>query len=283
MYFSESSDFNFYTDLASERCRADIHFDGVSFKKEDCAVGLWEHVEITTKEGAESIGRPIGFYDTLSLERFDLLDGRSISLAKDEISIAIKKMLGKMNVSAQRVLVVGLGNASLTPDSLGPASAALVKPTLHVSITDPYTFKLLECAEIAVIAPGVCTQSGFDSCEAVKAICDRLLPDAVIAVDSLAAKAPERLGATVQLSSSGITPGSGLGRKRLAVDEDSLGIPVISVGVPTVMDSKYFLNDDIRRAYGRSAMMISPKEIDEIVSVGADIISGGINRAFGFE
>ena len=281
MYFSENYDFEIYTDLACERRRADESLPDVHSRREACSVGAWERIEIVGEEGARSLGRPIGFYDTLLLERFDLLDEASAELIKDELASELLSMLEKMKSCVKRILIAGLGNAALTPDALGAQAASLVKPTFHIKSIDEKTFNSLGCAEIAVIKPGVASESGLDTKDAVKGICDTVHPDAIIAIDALAARAPERLGTTIQISSTGIIPGGGLGNPRGAISKDTVGIPVISIGAPTVMDARLFLCDDIKRAAGRSAMFISPKEINEIVDVGADIIAGGINRAFG--
>ena len=281
MYFCENSDFEIYTDLALERRKSDVSCPEISFCKEKFIAGKWEKIEVTGDSGARQIGKPIGFYETMITERFDLIDEASIDVIKDELAEKMRIIIKKIDADATRILVVGLGNATLTPDSLGSLTADRVKPTMHIKSLDRETFSALGCSEISVIKPGVGCQSGLDAKQTVKGVCDQITPSVVIAVDALAARAPERLGTTVQLSSTGIIPGSGLGHARSAIDEISLGTPVVSVGVPTVMDARYFINGDIKRDGRRSAMFISPKEIDEIVLVGSDIIADGINRAFG--
>ena len=281
MYFQKRKSYETYTDLACERRRADASDPGVKYSKERARCGLWERIEIKTEKAAKSIERPCGFYDTLLLPRMDLLDTSSITEAKHEIAEELQFMCKKIKVIPKKVLVIGLGNAALTPDSLGCSAASLVKPTLHIKRIDPRTFAELECAEIAVIKPGVSSESGLDPFELVYGLCKRLCPDIVLAVDALAARAPERLGCTVQITSSGIIPGGGLGSPRSALDEKSLGVPVIAIGVPTVIDADLFIKKDIMRSNERSAMFVSPKEINEIIDVAAQIIAGGINFAFG--
>ena len=281
MYFCRNSDFEIYTDLATERRKADESSPEISFLQENFSVGKWEKIEVTGDDGARRIGRPVGFYDTLITDRLDLLDELSLDIIKDELAVEIRDMLKRMNRKSTKILVAGLGNASLTPDSLGSLTADKIKPTMHIKLVDERTFQALECSEIAVIKPGVGCQSGLDAAKTVCAVCKAVEPCIVLAIDALAARSAERLGTTIQLSSSGIVPGGGLGNARSAIDEKALGTPVLSIGVPTVMDARFFIGGDIRRDSCRSAMFISPKEIDEIVSVGADIIAGGINRAFG--
>ena len=270
-----------YTDLACERRRVDPNEDGVTYKKEYAACGLWERIEITSKAGERSIGRPMGYYDTLLLPRMDLCDEETVADAISEISGELTSLTEKMRVVPERILVVGLGNASLTPDSIGVTSAGSVKPTSHLRDFDESVFLKLACSEISVIRPGVLHETGIDTLCVVRGIAERIRPDLIIAIDSLAARSAERLGTTVQISSTGITPGGGIGSPKMPINESTAGAPVIAIGVPTVMDSDYFLVDEMRRPEGRSAMFVAPKEINEIVAVAADIISGGINRAFG--
>lgn len=281
MYFCENSDFEIYTDLACERRSVDEKCPEILFSRENFTYGKWERIEVTGEIGASRIGRPIGFYDTMITDRFDLLDLASIDLIKDSLADEIHGIMKRMGASRERILVVGLGNASLTPDALGALTADSVTATMHIKKLDEETFIALECAEIAVIKPGVGCQSGLDAANAVSGICKVIDPSAVIAVDALAARSPERLGTTVQLSSTGIAPGGGVGNARSEITEKTVGAPVLSIGIPTVMDARLFIGDDIRREKHRSAMFISPKEIDEIVSVGAEIIADGINRALG--
>ena len=277
-----------YTDLAAERRRADTEIEGVTYEREPVTVGEWERIEITSDEGATSIGRPAGIYDTLNTLRLDLLDSDGREDAAEEIRRELCYLFERSGVSPRRILVVGLGNPELTPDKIGVKAARGVHPTLHIKERDPSFFDRLDCAEIAVFTPGVTSVSGMESALTVHAICDRIEPDAVIAIDSLAARSPERLGTTIQLCNTGITPGSGIGSKGLGITEESLGIPVIAIGIPTVIDSRMFWYDsaDRREFYKRSdmarrSMLVSPKEINEICDHAGAIISSGINDAFG--
>ena len=278
--FSGSQDDNAYTDLALERRRADTHVDGIEYKREIAIGGVWERINVTTQKGAESIGRPIGIYDTLNLGRIDILDSDGIDDAKCEIEKELCYIFDESEAYPERILVVGLGNPSLTPDSLGYDTARLVKPTMHIKDFDEGYFKKLACSEIAVCTPGVFSMSGLDALVTVKGICDVIAPTAVIAIDAIASRAVERLGTTVQISNTGIIPGSGLGGVGQAIDRSALGIPVIAIGIPTVINSRHFSHKESKRD-DYPSMFVSPKEINEIVEVGAEIISGGINRAFG--
>ena len=157
---------------------------------------------------------------------------------------------------------------------------------MHIGEINRRLFEDLNCAEIAVCTPGVAATSGMDASVAIRGLCEVLGPDAVIVIDALASRAVERLGATVQICNTGISPGSGLGNPRQAISIDTVGVPVIAVGVPTVIDSRMFSYNPggertIARPESYPSMLVSPKEINEIVSAAAKIIGGGINQAFG--
>ncbi len=267
-----------YTDLALERHRADLTIPGVEYSKESRPLGCWERIKISTKKGAESIGRPLGLYHTLSFTRADMLSADAMDDAKNEIASELCRILDETDIFPGRILVVGLGNRSLTPDSIGCATAAEVKPTMHIKDWDRRAFTRLGCAEMAVITPGVASESGLDAVVSVKGICDLIRPDAVIAIDALASRSAERIGSTVQICNSGISPGSGIGNPRLSIGIETVGVPVIAIGVPTVIDSRVLCSED---NFPGPPMFVSPKEIGEIVSCSAKIIGGGINRAFG--
>ena len=275
-----------YTDLAAERRRADVTLSGVDFKREATPVGVWERIKITSEDGARSIGRPRGIYDTLGTERMDLLSLSDIDDAIEEVARELCYLFEHSGIYPDRLLVVGLGNRALTPDAIGPKAADTVRATLHIKESDEALFESLECSEIAVCTPGVAATSGLDAHLTVSALCDALSPDAVIAVDALASRSPRRLGRTIQISNTGIMPGSGLGGCAVPITEESLGVPVIAIGVPTVIDSRMFWHDasggEGDASLAREAMFVSPKEINEIVDTAAKIIGGGINQAFGF-
>ena len=272
---------DFDSDLACERRRADTSVSGVDYRKEITAGGVWERIGITSDEGARSIGRPMGRYDTLTLERMDLMDCGGIADAAEEIAVELCRLVDGLDVYPERLLVVGLGNSELTPDSVGPKSADGINATLHIRETDAACFSALECSAIAVLCPGVSAKSGMDAAKTVSAICRAIHPDAVIAIDALSARSPSRLGRTIQLSDTGIFPGSGIGNPRGAITKETVGAPVIAIGVPTVIDARRLSGDecDLRG----EAMFVSPKEINGIVNAAARIISGGINQAFGIE
>ena len=190
------------------------------------------------------------------------------------------------DIFPERILVAGLGNPALTPDSIGCECARIVKPTMHIRDMNKQLFEDLNCAEIAVCTPGVAANSGLDAAVTIRGLCETLGPDAVIVIDALASRAVERLGTTVQICNTGVAPGSGLGNPRQPISIDTVGVPVIAVGVPTIIDSRMFYynpNNEKQPARPETypSMFVSPKEINEIVDAAALIIGGGINQAFG--
>lgn len=267
-----------YTDLALERRKADTDIPGIEYKKELRPVGYWERIKICTKIASESVGRPLGLYHTLNITRADRLMNDDAAAAADELAGELCQIFEERDIFPGRILVVGLGNRNLTPDSIGCAAADAVKPTMHIKEWDRKTFTRLRCAEIAVLTPGVASTSGLDAAITVKGICDLIHPDAVIAIDALASRSADRLGSSIQLCDTGISPGSGLGNPRLAISEETVGVPVIAIGVPTVIDSRVLCGKD---GCPIPPMFVSPKEINDIVSSCGTIIGSAINQAFG--
>ena len=269
----------YVSDLACERRRADLSVEGVE-RTTECNDGFsWERIRISSTEGARAIERPMGCYDTLTLPRMDKLSEEDIDDAGNEIAKELCLAVERLGIYPERLLIVGLGNRDLTPDSIGPRVASAINATMHLPDYDRGLFYELECSEIAVLTPGVSAQSGMDSCELICAVCDRIEPDAVIAVDALASASPSRLGTTVQISDTGIFPGSGIGASHGEVTVKTTGVPVIAIGVPTVINARAFAHGcgDI----GLEGMFVSPKEIDGIASAASRIIAIGINQAFG--
>ncbi len=282
-YFDRYDSSGCYTDLALERRRADIRTDGVEYGITRGIFGTWESVKITSTEGEKSIGRPCGIYDTFNTGRMDSLNYEEIEDAKEEVAKKLCMLFDELSVCPEKLLIIGLGNPNLTPDSVGTRTALNVKATAHIKEFDEQLFLSLDCSAIAVFAPGVMAESGIETAKIVKGICSLFQPDAVIAVDAIATHSEERLGSTIQISDTGIFPGSGVGNMRDGLNKEFLGAPVIAIGVPTVIDSRVFAlqNANAASSMPKTSMFVSPKEIDEIVNVAADIISGGINQAFG--
>ena len=169
-------------------------------------------------------------------------------LLAGELSRMAAEMLGKEPDSSTRVLVVGLGNAHMTPDAIGPGTVRRLTVTRHLKSYDESLYRALGCCELAALSPGVLGQTGVESGELVKCAADRLAPHLLVAVDALAARSCERLASTVQLSDGGISPGAGIGNRRMAINRETVGCPVMALGVPTVVDSSTLVWDALEKA-----------------------------------
>lgn len=265
---------SFYTDLMSERRRA--VGEGVEFKRSASSVGVWERVRVMSDVAAEKLGRPIGHYHTLNTERIEMMDSYDSGDVAEELSSELWRILELNALVPKKLLVVGLGNDELTPDALGPKTARQVEATMHLRSTAPEIFSALGCIEIAVLRPGVLAQSGMESSATVKAVCERIKPDLIVAIDALCAESERRLGCTVQISDTGVFPGSGVGNPRDQISKKTVGCDVITIGIPTVIDAGI-----ISKRTSAERMLVTPREINVIVGRGSQIISDAINRAFG--
>lgn len=275
--YARSGKFN--SDLACERRRVNPSATGITYQKDDSVIGEWERIVVLNEDGEREIGRPKGRYDTLALPKIAELDYIDVEDAIETVAEELISLCEKNRISPSRVLVVGLGNRELTPDSVGVRVAEKIQPTMHIARADRDMFEELKCSEIAVLVPGVKGTNGIDTADVVGGLAERICPSVVIAIDSLAARSPSRLGSTIQFCDTGIHPGSGVGSHERAIDEDLVGAPVISIGVPTVIDSKLMVEGDDGGL--TENMLVCPKEIDTTVEVASRIIAGGINGAFG--
>lgn len=307
------------TDLAletQEKMKEDhVELKGVRFLEEKIDRNLTiSTVVIETENGAKTMGKPKGTYITIEAGNMDEEDEdyhREISV---QLAKTIKSLIRckKEELSA---LVVGLGNRAVTPDALGPRVVDNLFITRHiVREYGKYAFGSDKVNKISSIVPGVMAQTGMESLEIIKGIVDETTPDIVIVVDALAARSTKRLNRTIQVTDTGINPGSGVGNHRHGLNQKSLGIPVISIGIPTVVDAATIVNDtmyNLITAMGQSetlnhlgsslgelneaekyelirellspnlnAMFVTPKDIDESVKRLSFTISEGINIAF---
>ncbi|MBR1392840.1 MAG: GPR endopeptidase [Ruminococcus sp.] len=233
-------------------------------------------IEVTNEAGAAALGRPVGRYITAACSSGRLSD--SIELAAARAEVIASELRGLMPLP-ERVLIGGLGNTQITPDSLGPAVASGVFATRHLKhlAADLDTSEL---SEVTVISAGVMAQTGLESRSLIGAICREVEPQLVIAIDALACSELSHLGSTVQLSTGGISPGSGVENARVELSERTLGVPCIAIGIPTVTDCSV-----IAEAAGGSelpehlGMIVTPKDIDSLIARSAAIISLALNRA----
>ncbi len=234
-------------------------------------------MEIRSDRAETVIGKPKGIYVTAQLPPLSDCDTEL-----EERACHIGTVLRDMLPSNGTVLVAGLGNRAITPDALGPQAASLVLATRHIQAEFARAAGLDDLRSTAVIAPGVLGKTGVETSEILRGICQVVQPAAVIAVDALAAHSVQRLGCTVQLCNSGIAPGSGVGNHRKALDERSMGVPVLAVGVPTVVDAQVIaaemtgVNGECCMGGG---MMVTPREIDLIIQRASKVVAMAINYA----
>ncbi|MBQ6898065.1 MAG: GPR endopeptidase [Clostridia bacterium] len=270
---------NIRTDLALERQEMLPHgeLEGVDVRvreNEDCRATV---IEITSEEGERALGKPRGKYVTLETDSFPdsstLCDGRLELLTGS---------LEDLLPSEGTVLVAALGNPDITPDAIGPKCADCILATRHITPEAEKELKLPRLRDVAVISAGVTGKTGIEAGEIISGIADRIKPACVIVIDALAARSITRLGTTIQLCNTGIEPGSGVGNKRKAINRDTVGVPVIAIGIPTVVDAATLSFDLTGKSPGDSrfsGMMVTPKDTDIITSGGAQLIALGINCA----
>ncbi len=247
------------------------------WKKENAEV---TEIQILNEIGEKSLGKPKGKYITVDIPEFshesELLDGRLTALTE-----SIKNLLPK---NTNCVLVVGLGNENITPDALGPLCAKQIFSTRHIKGEMESTLSLPNLRAVASVSTGVLGQTGIETAEYISGIVQLIKPDAVIIIDALASRRLSRLGKTVQFTDTGITPGSGVGNFRKTIDKSTLGIPVISMGVPTVVDGNTIVadltgNSEKNTEIKVENMMVTPREIDTIILRAARLLSLSINCA----
>lgn len=240
-------------------------------------------LEVLDEAGERALGKPRGRYITVEL---DALIRREENAFADACAVLGEQLRALLPTGCGGCLVVGLGNRDITPDAIGPATVDCVMVTRHLKSELPGEFPGLR--PVAAVCAGVLGTTGIESGELVRAVAERLRPDAVIAVDALASRAPERLCRTVQIADTGIVPGSGVGNARKALNKETLGVPVIAVGVPTVVDAATLALDLAAKsgvqldadAFGAvGSMIVTPREIDKNVHDAAKLIGYAINLA----
>lgn len=275
---------------------------------EDCTITT---VEIINEIGSKIMNKEIGKYITLEsdLMKFDDDDSREkvINYLKDELI----EIFG--TDQSKKTLIIGLGNWNITSDALGPRAVSKTLVTRHIfkNYNKDYDD---DFSEVAALSPGVMGITGIETVEIVKSIVDKIKPDRVVAIDALASRKMDRVNSTIQISTGGIAPGGGVGNKRKALDKSYLGVDVIAIGVPTVVDAatltidvldlaidnlievsqensefykmltklkeeeKYQLIKDSLEPYDKN-LIVTPKDIDETIENLAIIISEGLNRS----
>ena len=296
--------YNFRTDLASER--RDIfkkansienEINGIESEKEELSENISvERVKITNEEGQNAIGKPIGNYITMDIKQLRIAQDEDIEKSSEILSNELKKIIDSHIDKQGEILVVGLGNIYVTPDALGPKVINEIEVTRHII---NYLPQYVEegTRMVSAISPGVLGTTGIETLEILKGIVDNTHPKLVIVIDALASRSIERISSTIQLSDTGIVPGAG-------------GIPVVAIGIPTVVETAVLVNDcldlfitklqeeaksneylnqlkeqdnyeTIKEALipKEYNLIVTPKEIDDLIENMSEVVAKGINMA----
>ena len=273
------------TDLAVEaREIAGEHVAGIDFKSYRENGLEISRLCVKNERARQALGKDIGTYITIELpsltDNFSDTDERLTT-----IGLEIRRLLPVNGL----LLVVGLGNEEITPDSLGPKTASRVLATRHITGEIARSTGLDKLRPVAVMHTGVTGQTGIETGEFILSIVKRIRPNAVIAVDALASRRLERLGRTLQISNTGISPGAGVGNHRTKINKETIGVPVISIGVPTVVDVQTLASDLLGSEFESEAvnnlapngrqMVVIPREIDLLTERASRLIAFSLNAA----
>ncbi len=276
---------DYRTDLAIERGLNNNNevLKGVEQYRRGNRVSVVTEIRITDEDGEEAVGKPKGRYITVEVPSFssdfELLDGRLDMLVKE-----IRSLIPEEGT----VLVVGLGNRELTADALGPEFVDGIFVTRHIGKELSLSMGFNSLRPVAAIAPGVLGKTGIEAFEIIESVTEKIKPSCIVVADALAALDISRLGNTVQLSDTGISPGSGVGNRRKEISEKTLGIPVIAIGVPTVISAftvaENLLEEldysvDLSQAEKYKEYIVASREADLITKRAARLISLGVNLA----
>ena len=297
---------DFRTDLADERlseCIKSGEVEGISSENIDFDNTLKvTRVKVLNKKGKQKIGKEIGTYITLEIKNIDIISKDKL----EKISKILAEQLKELVKGYNSILVVGLGNIDTTADSIGPKVIKDLQITRHIK---KYAPNLIDknAIEISGIAPGVLGTTGIETGEILKGIVEKVKPDAIIAIDALISRDISRLFKTIQISDTGITPGAGVGNSRKEISKKTMGIPVIAVGVPTLVEAATIVADsidliskqfeefkDLQEASkedkyrlikavlepSKYNLAVTPKEVDSLVDNMKLIIAHGINSTF---
>lgn len=276
------------TDLAVEaRELAGGDLSGVEFVKRNEAGLEISRLTVKNHQASVKLKKEQGTYITIEIPA--LTDNM---LSTDEKIQVMAKEIRRLLPVNGLVLVCGLGNINITPDALGPKSAGRILATRHITGELARSTGLDKLRPVAVLSTGVTGQTGIETFEYIESIVKKVRPTAVIAIDALASRRLKRLGCTVQISDTGISPGAGVQNHRKKITSDSVGVPVIAIGVPTVVDAVTLVADlldvedaktteDLKMALSprNSQMVVTPKEIDLLIDRASRFISLGINCA----
>lgn len=271
---------NFRTDLALERCENldEKSFEGIEMDIIEKDGAKITRINVLDKNGEKTVGKPKGRYVTVEVAPFTH-QAQFIDETLEAVANEIRRIIPENG----SVLVAGLGNMSITPDALGPKCASMIFATRHITGELLRSTGLTGLRCVTSVATGVAGETGAEAGEIIKGIVKTVAPDVVITIDALAARNVERLGRTIQMCDTGIIPGSGVGNSRQEISEKTIGVPVISLGVPTVVDAATLIMDCTGNENSVSqkaeSMMVTPREIDLMIERAAKLTSLAVNRA----
>ncbi len=308
--------YNFRTDLALER--RDIfkknnnleEIDGIETESKEIDQNLKvSRVKITNENGEQAIGKPIGTYITIDIQKLKIAEEAEIQKSAETLAEELKEVINKHIAFKDDILVVGLGNLYVTPDSLGPKVINDIDVTRHIIKYLPQYIDE-NSRPVSAISPGVLGTTGIETLEILEGIVQKIKPKLLIVIDALASRSIERISSTIQISDTGIVPGAGVGNTRKELSEKTLGIPVVAIGIPTVVESAVLVNDcldlfieklqqeaksndylnqlkeqdnyeEIKEALNPNDynMIVTPKEIDELIENMSSIVARGINMS----
>ncbi len=299
-------------EIYKENHKAEGDIDGIEVIEESEKNIKVTTVKVKNEEGAKKIGKPKGNYVTIDIPDFTAYDGETM----DRVSEVVSEILGRLiKIDTKKTaLIVGLGNWQVTPDALGPKVTEKIMVTRHLQTVMPEAIDD-SVRPVCSIAPGVLGVTGIETVEIIKGVVEKIKPDLVICIDALAARRVQRVNTTIQIGDTGISPGAGVGNNRKQINEETLGVKVIAIGVPTVVDAITITNDtidlvvdslisqsssgtdfykmlksldknekenlikEVISTKNNTDMIVTPKDIDLVINSLSKIIANGINMA----
>lgn len=309
--------YNFRTDLADERRnlykkanKIENEVDGIETEEEQITDKIKvTRVKITNEQGEQAIGKKQGNYITIDIQKMNIITEEEAEKASETLANELRKLVENKIQSKEDVLIVGLGNEEVTPDALGPNVVKDIEVTRHIINYLPQYIDE-NARPVSAIAPGVLGTTGIETLEVIKGVVDNIKPKLLIVIDALASRSMERISSTIQLSDTGIVPGAGVGNTRKELTENTLGIPVIAIGIPTVVETAVVVNDALdlfieklqQEANSNDYLnqlkeednyeqikeallpkdfnfIVTPKEIDELILNMSEVVARGINMS----
>lgn len=305
---------NFRTDLAVETRemykaanKLEDEIPGIETQEETDEGIVVTRVKVSTEEGEKAINKPIGNYITIDVKNFKYADEDLKEKVSQKIGNELKPIINNLIGDQGDILVVGLGNLNITPDSLGPKVIGDIDVTRHILRYAPQYIEE-DARPVSAIAPGVLGTTGIETVEIIKGVVEKIKPKAIIAIDALASRKLERISSTIQIADTGIHPGAGVGNNRKELSKETLGVPVIAIGIPTVVEVAVIANDaldlfiekvqkeaksndylnqlkeqdkyeEIKEALlpNDYNFIVTPKEIDELIENMTYVVAKGIN------